>query len=379
MQRVFFALPAILTLSVMPSCHARLLPSREQVDTWLVPLGADDHFDAGKTVDWGLLPGPFYTPELGPAIGIALAGIYRPTPGDRVSQNSTLSISGYVSATGATGINVSNYAFFAENRWRFFLDGSVSNTPTYYRGQGFSAAEHDSRKQKYTAQGLSLRPVLYRQITTHTWLGMGGSLDIQHAAGTGGGNRLIESTPQGVSVFSSGVSLDLTRDTRDFAPNPRTGQLADLHYTRYTPETGSDTRFEEYTLHYSHYRPLSERSVLAWELYGDFTQGDVPWSSLPLLGDSHRMRGYYEGRYRDKNVVSGQMEFRHRLSWRHGVVGWMGAGTMAPSFHMLSHSRWLPSVGVGYRFEFKPRMNVRLDYGIGKGSSGFYFQVGEAF
>ncbi|MGG5841898.1 hypothetical protein ACQT31_07120, partial [Klebsiella pneumoniae] len=25
------------------------------------------------------------------------------------------------------------------------------------------------------------------------------------------------------------------------------------------------------------------------------------------------------------------------------------------------------------------RVNVRLDYGIGKGSSGFYFQVGEAF
>ncbi|MDI8083742.1 hypothetical protein MJN69_28740, partial [Salmonella enterica subsp. enterica serovar Kentucky] len=39
----------------------------------------------------------------------------------------------------------------------------------------------------------------------------------------------------------------------------------------------------------------------------------------------------------------------------------------------------LPSAGVGYRFEFKPRVNVRLDYGVGKASSGFYFQVGEAF
>ncbi|ECG5644048.1 hypothetical protein E1K64_20235 [Salmonella enterica subsp. enterica serovar Poona] len=372
-------LPVILTLSVMPSCHARLLPSREQVDAWLAPLGADDHFDTGKTIDWGLLPGPFYTPELGPGLGMALAGMYRPTAGDTVSQNSTLSLSGYVSATGATGIHVSNYAFFAQDRWRFFLDGSVSHTPTYYWGQGFTAAEHDSRKQKYTSQGLKLRPVVYRQVSAHTWLGVGWSLDMQHAAGTGSNNRLIENTPQGVSVLSSGVSLDLTRDTRDFAPNPRTGQLADMHYTHYTPGTGSDTRFEEYTLHYSHYRPLSEKSVLAWELYGDFTQGVVPWSSLPLLGDSHRMRGYYEGRYRDRNAVSGQMEYRHRLGWRHGVVGWVGAGTMAPSFHQLGRSRWLPSVGVGYRFEFKPRMNVRLDYGAGRGSSGFYFQVGEAF
>lgn len=52
---------------------------------------------------------------------------------------------------------------------------------------------------------------------------------------------------------------------------------------------------------------------------------------------------------------------------------------MGPSLSSLNNDRWLPSAGVGYRFEFKPRVNVRLDYGIGKGSSGFYFQVGEAF
>lgn len=91
------------------------------------------------------------------------------------------------------------------------------------------------------------------------------------------------------------------------------------------------------------------------------------------------MRGYYEGRYRDRNVISGQAEIRHRLTWQHGIVGWLGAGTMVPSFHATGHRHWLPSVGVGYRFEFSPRMNVRLDYGVGRGSSGFYFQTGEAF
>lgn len=45
----------------------------------------------------------------------------------------------------------------------------------------------------------------------------------------------------------------------------------------------------------------------------------------------------------------------------------------------LGKGHWLPSVGIGYRFEFKPRMNVRLDFGVGKESTGFYFQVGEAF
>ncbi len=40
--------------------------------------------------------------------------------------------------------------------------------------------------------------------------------------------------------------------------------------------------------------------MLAWEADGTFTQGDVPWSMMPLLGSDERMRGYYQGRYRDK-------------------------------------------------------------------------------
>lgn len=38
---------------------------------------------------------------------------------------------------------------------------------------------------------------------------------------------------------------------------------------------------------------------------------------MPLLGSDERMRGYYRGRYRDKNVVSGQLEYRRQLTWRH--------------------------------------------------------------
>ena len=37
-------------------------------------------------------------------------------------------------------------------------------------------------------------------------------------------------------------------------------------------------------------------------------------------------------------------------------------------------------VGVGYRWEFKKNVNVRLDYGFGKsGQSGFLFNINEAF
>ena len=38
------------------------------------------------------------------------------------------------------------------------------------------------------------------------------------------------------------------------------------------------------------------------------------------------------------------------------------------------------SRGIGYRWEFKKNVNVRLDYGFGKnGQSGFIFNINEAF
>ena len=356
------------------------LPTREQVDGWLKTLGASDNFDASKGIDWGVMPGPFYTPELGLGVGTAVVGMYRPDPNDTVSQNSTLTLSGYFSSTGAFGITMQNYAFFADDRWRFFLDGALTDTPTYSWGQGFSAGDKDSQKEQYTAQALDLHPTLYHRLAPNVYLGIGWSLNAQHATQIDDNDPpKINETAQGASVLSSGSSVDLSWDNRDFVPNPRKGQYANLRYTRFTPDVGSDTRFDEYQLHYSRYHSLDDNNVLAWEMDGAFTQGDVPWTMMPLLGSNQRMRGYYEGRYRDKNAVSGQLEYRRKLDWRHGVVGWLGAGTMGPSFHSLDDGRWLPSAGVGYRFEFKPRVNVRLDYGIGKGSSGFYFQVGEAF
>ncbi|WP_228742052.1 BamA/TamA family outer membrane protein, partial [Klebsiella quasipneumoniae] len=247
-------------------------------------------------------------------------------------------------------------------------------------GQGFHAGDKDNEKEKYTAQVLTLRPTVYRQLIDNVYLGAGWSLAAQNADEMDHNDLpKIENTPQGPSVFSSGASVALNWDDRDFVPNPRRGQYANFRYTHYASGLGSDTRFDEFQLHYSHYHALSEKSVLAWEADGAFTQGEVPWSMMPLLGSDERMRGYYQGRYRDKNVVSSQLEYRRQLTWRHGIVAWAGAGTMGPSMDSLNDGRWLPSAGVGYRFEFKPRVNVRLDYGIGKGSSGFYFQVGEAF
>ena len=60
---------------------------------------------------------------------------------------------------------------FDNDLWRIFVEGSMANTPTYYWGQGFHAGDKDNEKEKYTAQVLTLRPMLYRQLIDNVYLG----------------------------------------------------------------------------------------------------------------------------------------------------------------------------------------------------------------
>ena len=62
---------------------------------------------------------------------------------------------------------------------------------------------------------------------------------------------------------------------------------------------------------------------------------------------------------------------------KHGVVGWVGAGTIGQD--VSSFEEYLPNFGLGYRLEVQPRMNLRLDFGFGAETFGFYFNFNEAF
>lgn len=356
--------------------------SYEKVDGWLEKLGGDNRFDADKKIDWGVLPGPFSTPELGVGLGTAVIGLYRPDENDTLSQNSSIAIKGFVSSTGAFGVNLENYNFFDNDKKRLFIDAYANHMPTYYWGIGDSNGRRKSNKEKYTVRDFSFQPKGLINVANVTYAGLGLDFSVTKAGNFRKETQsLIRREKGGTSITSSGISAHLFYDSRDFVPNPSEGRFAGLAFTHYSKALASDWRFNRLIGQYSAYRAFnnSVNDVIAFEVYGELTEGDVPWNELALLGNHKRMRGYYEGRYRDRNMLSTQVEYRRKLNWRHGMTLWAGAGTLSADIDRLGSQRWLPTVGAGYRFEFKPGMNVRLDYGVGKNSSGFYFQVGEAF
>ncbi|NIH21164.1 BamA/TamA family outer membrane protein [Providencia heimbachae] len=371
---------ALFSLFIALSSHGQIIPQRQQIDSWLSELGGENSFDETKAIDWGVLPGPFYTPEMGLGVGTALVGLYRIDKDDKITQPSSIGLSGFASSTGAFGVNFTNYNFVDNDQWRLFVSGTINNVPTYYWGKGYAAGKNDHNKEKYHSQEFQITPRALYKLGDATYIGLGWEFSSMNASDPDtGAKAYFAQSVGGRSVISSGLSAYYSFDTRDFLPNAHQGQAFEAVYTYFAPDFGSDTRFQTTQLQYAFYHEITEKTVLAIDNYARFSTGDVPWNQLSLLGNGNRMRGYYEGRYRDNNIFTSQAEIRHKLDWRHGVVGWVGTGTMSDSPSELGKGHWLPTVGVGYRFEFKPRMNVRLDFGIGRNSTGVYFQVGEAF
>jgi hypothetical protein len=94
------------------------------------------------------------------------------------------------------------------------------------------------------------------------------------------------------------------------------------------------------------------------------------------------MRGYYEGRYQDKNLIAFQTELRTPVYKRWGAVIFTGVGKVSAHLPELFDFQELkPSLGIGLRFAInkKENLNLRVDAGFGKHSQGTYINLAEAF
>ncbi|MFZ4262591.1 BamA/TamA family outer membrane protein [Sphingobacterium sp. HJSM2_6] len=125
-------------------------------------------------------------------------------------------------------------------------------------------------------------------------------------------------------------------------------------------------------------------SIAAQGIYRGTYGENTPFYVMRDLGGDMIMRGYYLGRYKDKNFLASQAELRYRFHPRLGISGFAGAGS---TFSKKHDFRFLPSYGAGLRYFFSLEHNssIRFDYAYGeqrpgeKRQSGFYLSISEAF
>ena len=179
---------------------------------------------------------------------------------------------------------------------------------------------------------------------------------------------------------TAAIGLHIQRDGRDSVFHPRGGSQLDILGLMFNSAIGSDFGFESYELSFAKYHGFGEKTVLAYRASACAIGGKAPFFSLCSLGNSRDLRGYEYGRYSDRRMWTGQVEYRRQLPKRLGFVLFGGAGAVAHELgDFFSNTR--PSAGGGLRFTLAKRtgINLRFDVAVGQDGPAWYVSMGEAF
>jgi len=188
---------------------------------------------------------------------------------------------------------------------------------------------------------------------------------------------------------SSGPTFSVLYDGRRNSINPEQGYYANIVYRPNFTFLGSDSNWQSLQIdarRYFHF-PYGSKSMLSFWTFDWFTlQGNPPYLLLPSTAAdtySNMGRGYIQGRFRGKNVLYLESEYRFDLM-TNGLIGgvvFLNAQSysepLTNRFEVIS-----PGVGAGIRIKLNKfsRTNIALDYGWGlHGSQGIFANLGEVF
>ena len=329
-----------------------------------------------KKFDFSVIGGPHYSSDTKFGLGLVAAGLYRTDRNDSILPPSNVSLYGDVSTVGFYLLGVRGNHLFPQEKYRLNYNLYFYSFPSLYWGRGYDNGANSDNESDYKRFQAQVKVDFMFRVAKSFYIGPMAVFDYID------GHDFEK--PELWEVMSArttntSLGLSLLYDSRDYLTNAYQGYYLRIDQ-RFSPAfLGNKYAFSSTELTTSYYHPVWKGGVLAGQFHTLLNYGNPPWGLMATLGSSYSMRGYYEGRYRDKCAMDAQIELRQHVWKRNGVAVWAGAGTVFPRFSDFTPKHILPNYGFGYRWEFKKRVNVRLDLGFGKHQTGFIFNINEAF
>lgn len=369
---------------VIMTLTASLVIAEEQKKEFLrYPLGKDGNFVISPVI------GPMYTPEM--EFGVALGGLLTFSTDPKNEDLPRSSFSAFFIYSTNDSMTVSSFldSFWFDDNLRVNFEQWFKDMPDNYWGVGYDNGmnvEDGVSTTEYDRTWFQFKPVVLFRAFGDLFAGV--NFDFNHTSSEDEAEGMLNDPTfqeYGEDNTNIGVGLVLSYDTRDVTVNAWNGIYLNFSTTHYLDAIGSDNEYDAFEVDYRQYKQLwREGTTLAWNIASRYSEGDVPWAEMSQVGSPFDLRGYTWGRFRDKTMLYGLLEYRHQFLTssgalsRHGMAGWVGMGFIGEDYGDFSGND-LPNAGIGYRFELQKRMNLRVDLGVGRDNAGFYLSINEAF
>lgn len=337
----------------------------------VLPDSTDDN-----QLKWMILPIIFKSPDTGLAFGVLPQVVFRTGSSGNPS---SIRMDSYYTQNRQYHLLLRSTWWFKQDTRNLSAKFSLKEWPTSFYGIGNYTRTDDKEKFTETLYDVSINFTQRIAGNLHAGAGTGfryGKIRPDESNGmlasnsiTGSGNTLI-----------SGLSTVLRYDSRDNHFFPATGRYHKAEMFASLKPLGSDYGFASLTVDLRRYFSLHPSHVIAFRAVGIATTGAVPFRMRPSAGSF--LRGYSSVRYIDNHLLSLQMEYRVvPLAWRLGFVAFAGIGEVfnRPDDIRWDHLKYNVGIGIRYVFSRSEKINIRFDYGIGRGSSGDYLDLEEAY
>ncbi len=327
-----------------------------------------------------------YSPETSWEIGTSALYVYFANR-DTTNRLSEINAFTFFTLENQYGFWFDHAIYSDKNRWFFLGRARIQSFPFFYHGIGTDTpADYIAEIE---ANQIFIKERILRKLVDDIYVGLG--FDYQRLSGV---DFVLEDPenpnfeyPLGQNGSDNiGLGVGVIHDSRHNVLNVRKGLFSELAFLHYNPSWGSSYEFTSVLSDTRLYRPMGKNNVLAIQALGQFNFGDIPFNQLALLGGESIMRGYYYGRYRDRNQLAAQVEFRFlpvplKFTKRLGFAVFAGAGSVFDAVDQLDVSDFVFAGGVGLRFLIFPQKDIwtRIDFAVTEESTGVYFFIGEAF
>lgn len=339
--------------------------------------------DSSGKANFLIYPTLAYTPETRTEIGLVNLFLFY-AKNNRQNRLSEINTFSFYTAEKQYGIWLEHAIYGDGEKWFFLGKGKFQYFPMKYYGIGITAPEEGYAVVSNV--NLQLRERVLRKIKGNFFAGI--EIDFQKMydvsfAKTDPANYTY---PTGYTGSSNlGLGAGLVYDNRKNVMNVREGLFSELAFLSYSPSLGSTHAFRSTQFDIRYFKKgINPGDVFAVQGTALMNKGDVPFNQMAMMGGESMMRGYYLGRYRDKNLVAAQAEYRFlpfAFSKRLGAAAFMSTATVAPTASALLSSQLKMAGGLGARYLiFKSKdIFVRFDVAFTGEGNVYYFFIGEAF
>ncbi|WP_369048749.1 BamA/TamA family outer membrane protein [Tenacibaculum sp. UWU-22] len=334
------------------------------------------------------MPIPFVmsNPTYGTSFGAMGAFMYKLNKEDLVSPMSKSSFMGMYGINKSYTWWINQEFYFNENRTRVILNLGSSHIPVKYMYD-------DGDNMSYNENIFFIRAKALQRFANNFYAGLYYNYTPQdfldYTNNTKDKNIMVD------DITQSTIGVMATYDSRDYIFYPTKGYWVTIYLSTTPKFLGSTDNFSALNYSVIKYFPMADNDILALRLYGVNKFGNVPYGALAMYGVSTvdlvqvDLRGYMRGKYRGKNQIDIQAEYRLNFSGklkRFGLAANIGSGRIWDTGDLEEiyggKNVWLPSFGGGLRFNLIPKkhMNLRLDYNYGiHGNHALYLGLYEAF